>query len=230
MKKQIIIFVVTMLLSAVFASWLMAEIQGPASVAPGEYFELFTDSKQNVLWIPTSPAGLRYGEHDGVFCSAAPCHMAGKEISIFAVSAELVDDQIVQTVQTHTITVSGEAPPPPPPDDDDDTEHSQVWVIVVEESAERTPAQARVLVPLAPAVKAAGSFVRIVDDDDEAQWVQSWVAKAGDVRPFMFITSTESPAKILWKGSLPDTLDDVMARVNQIIKPKQVAGTIRRIN
>lgn len=118
---------------------------------------------------------------------------------------------------SHTITVGGPDPDPfPGPDPQPLPPLSKMWVIVVEETKQRTPAQAQILLDpiLRKWLTTNGHEIRIVDQDQPSADLKGWVAKAGDALPYLFLVGGDGgdPA---WRGPLPETRDEMRSLCKQ---------------
>ena len=89
-----------------------------------------------------------------------------------------------------------------------------MWVIVVEESGERTPQQWAVMADPACRTWATenGHHVRILDRDskDEPEWIAE---AAGKPLPFVFLVAPDGVAR--WSGSLPSTAGEMLKLLKQ---------------
>lgn len=98
----------------------------------------------------------------------------------------------------------GPAPVPDPP--------KNLWAIVVEESSERTPDQAAVL--LSKEVRASVSNFRIVDRDVISDDVKPYAERAqGSRLPVLFLVDD---GQVYYEGGLPETVADFTRLVSQI--------------
>lgn len=114
----------------------------------------------------------------------------------------------------HRFVVGGDGPEPDPePDPDPDPippppgPLAEMWLIVVEETNQRTPEQAWVL--LDPTVrrwmKANGHHLRIVDKDQKASDLQEWInratAQTNNALPYLFVV--DDSGAVSFEGELP---------------------------
>jgi len=98
-------------------------------------------------------------------------------------------------------------PPPPPP------VPAELWGIVVEESAERTPQQAIVIAsPVVRALFDKGEF-RVVDDDMEVESaIKPYIERAkGKLLPQFYVV--DAKGTIFYEGPLPATVADMQKLV-----------------
>ena len=127
----------------------------------------------------------------------------------------------------HTVVVGGTPgpgpdPPPPDPTPPPPGPIQGMWIIVVEETNERTPQQGAVIGdPLSRTwTTANGHHVRIVDRDskDETgqppQDVAGWIKEAeGATLPRLFLVQPDGVAR--WSGSLPSTAAEFLKLLQQ---------------
>jgi hypothetical protein len=113
----------------------------------------------------------------------------------------------------HTINVEGEngpdPPPPPPPGP-----LASMQVIVVEESKQRTPNQAQILLDptLRKWLTKNGHEIRLAEKDQPSSDLKQWIAQAGSALPYLFIVDPSSGGdKAVWEGPLPTSQDDFRA-------------------
>jgi hypothetical protein len=108
------------------------------------------------------------------------------------------------------ITVGSPAPPPPPPPP---TPSQKVaWVIVVEETAERTPQTARVLGDL-PFWARLGVPRRVYDKDDPAVKTNRYDVAAGKAGGLPAMLLLSEAGDVLKSIKLPATVDEVRKEV-----------------
>ena len=138
----------------------------------------------------------------------------------------IYDVQIVVTTG-NTPTPPPVPPVPPTPDPPVPPVPTVLWAIVIEESKERTPAQAAVLLsPRTVALfKASGGQFRIVDAWDDAgkrrdvgAEMKPYADRADvtKVKPLLFIVSPDGV--VYFEGKLPAKVEDVEAIVAKIKK------------
>ena len=121
----------------------------------------------------------------------------------------------------HRVMVGGKSPEPEPDPKPDPIPPppgplAEMWVIVVEETSQRTPEQAWVL--LDPTVrqwmKANGHHLRIVDKDQTASDLAEWIGRAlaknrkgdqtaprADALPYLFVV--DDSGSVVFEGALP---------------------------
>ena len=154
------------------------EWPGPERVAVGELLILRAPEAERHAW-SVWPGEARYAVFEGGTILVVETRVQGSRV---LASASLVDGQL--SAEQHEVVVGegpGPDPPPPPPPPPTDV----LWVLVVEESSQRTPEQAAVLV--SPKVRAwfaadEDRHWRLVDRDvldehgnvpeDLARWIK----------------------------------------------------------
>jgi len=123
------------------------------------------------------------------------------------------------------VEVGGDSPEPPgpdPPTPDPDPPIptpgplDEMWVIVVEESSDRTTGQAQVLFTysLANWLSQNGHHFRLVDQDQPATDLSTWIAQAEQHDlPRLFLVGEDGEA--VHEGPLPETIAEMMALVKK---------------
>ena len=110
---------------------------------------------------------------------------------------------------------SPDPPPPPPPPPPGPIQ--EMTVLVVEESSQRTPEQAAILMcyPCRKWLTDNGHRMRIVDKDVKDQSgqvpadLERFIDPPPDILPYVFLVDANGVTH--WQGPLPDTLDEFQA-------------------
>lgn len=101
-------------------------------------------------------------------------------------------------------------PTPTPPGPTPDPVDESAWVIVIEESSERTPATAEVLRYL----QASGFAFRVYDDDSED--ASSYLsAVSGIERPALLVLGKDG--KLIRATALPDSVDGLKRLLGEVV-------------
>ena len=135
----------------------------------------------------------------------------------YLVKLHLVRDGKLE-IAAIVVAVEGDQPDPfpdPDPDPDPPGPLAKMWVIVVEESKDRTPAQAQILLDpiLRKWLTANGHEIRLADRHQPAADLTEWIAQAGSALPYLFIVGPGGGVE--WKGPLPTTKEDIRALCKQ---------------
>jgi hypothetical protein len=156
-------------------------IDGPESVEPGSPLWLTAQVEDGhvVLWHVEHPQGMDFRATEGgrEFASAAPLNATEVRV-LLAVAAPVEYASPTLRFVTKTIRVGHGPNPPPDPDPDPKPDpdpqpkptDEPLRIVVVEESADRTPEQAAVYFdkPLREYVTSKGHVLEVWDDDSTA--------------------------------------------------------------
>jgi len=109
------------------------------------------------------------------------------------------------------VVVEGENGPDPQPDPEPDPDPepgplAKMSLIVVEETRDRTPQQAQILLDptLRTWLKNNGHQIHLIDKDQPAEGLKDWIALTDNVLPHLFIVDSGG-GKPVWDGPLPTT-------------------------
>jgi hypothetical protein len=105
---------------------------------------------------------------------------------LYALDAGLIDDSVIPV------------PPTPKP--------TELWAVVVEESADRTPEVAAML--LSPEVRGLFKQFRLIDKDDVLEPKEEQLKQEGIARGLPTLLLVDPSGKVWWKGDVPRTVDD----------------------
>jgi len=126
--------------------------------------------------------------------------------------------QEIEVAEYELIRQDAPGPEPGPEPQPDPNPPAELWAIVVEESGERTAQQAIVMAD--PEIRGLfkASRFRIVDQDEAAADMRSYVKRATDKGmklPALFLVSPEG--KVHFEGDLPATVAETKALVRKIL-------------
>jgi hypothetical protein len=164
------------------------------------------------VWAPPGKHTIRY---DGVWFHTKTIAIVDKEGNDQTIESLLGIGMIDSAA---SFTVGGEPQPDPKPDPPPPTPGplAEMWVIVVEESSDRTPAQAQVLFTysLPNWLARNGHHFRLVDRDQPAEDLSAWIAQAEQHDlPRLFLVGEDGEA--VYEGPLPETIAEMMALVKK---------------
>jgi len=205
-----------------------AEIVGPETVEPGApawYAVADAPAGSSAVFLPSleleaGPPHLLDGH--ALFWTRTP----GRYV-IHAIVVDWDAKRIVPLAQS--IVVGPEPGPDPNPEPDPNPDPDPIppvvqflWSFIVEESSERTAATAAIMT--SPEVRSLfrPEHFRVVDQDNRTnKALAEWIDKVpnGSALPYWFLT-TET-GRIVHQGSLPQSVDDVVAVVKKYLPKEQ---------
>jgi hypothetical protein len=226
-------------LAAAVAAAAEPRVTGPHQVAPGTLVVLTAEVTANtaVCWEAVQPLELECRDYnDGAeLVFAAPCQP--QRIVVTCLTIAVTNGKPKITKLRHVVDVGTPEPPPlpiptpPAPAPNPTPQPQRITAAVIEESAERTPDQAAIVLDprIAEYCKAGGHVWYVWDKDSEAQqrvqvcgpngcrielrggvdpsWLPFFAAAKGKTLPRLVIGAG---GKILSEGPLPDSVDKTL--------------------
>ncbi len=206
------------LIGAVMASG--AEIVGPTEpveVRRPVWLEIDGLAEgDSAMFLPSAELtvdGRRMQPNCGLFWATTPGRYT---ITAVITSVEIDWDErrfrIVTVPIQHTVVVEGEHSPDPPepgPDPEPDPapdKLAEMWVIVIEESRDRTAEQAQILLDLSLRnwLEENGHHFRLVDQDQPASDLTAWIARTEEHDlPRCFLVGEDGES--VFEGPLPES-------------------------
>lgn len=225
MFRRTMLATVAVLAAAVAVAAQPAGIEGPAKAEPYKMLDHSVSGDwESAIWDVQPPkADLRASSDGKTLTWVAP----PGAYTVEAVVVNFTGKRINRFKLPVLIGTPGPQPDPQPdpdpkpspnPEPGPKPDPSKLWVVVVEESAQRTPAHATVILSQEFRATVPQGQWRLVDKDTPvAQGLQSYVDRAkGRTLPQMFVVDTAG--KILWEGPLPGTPADAVGVVEKVKK------------